>query len=164
MSAGSLAARRDLLALVLDALVPASDGFPAGSVALDHVLAMAAARLGSTRVVAADTDPEACAIAQENFLLNGFRDDASAPSVVHGGLERVVGPFDVILANLFPLALEEVRDSLAAQQAPRGALVLSGFSADQAASLSVLYTGAGYAEQSCRTFGEWAALVMRKVD
>ena len=43
MSAGSLAARRDLLALVLDALVPASDGFPAGSVALDHVLAMAAA-------------------------------------------------------------------------------------------------------------------------
>ena len=43
MSAVSLAARRDLLALVLDALVPASGGFPAGSVALDHVLAMAAA-------------------------------------------------------------------------------------------------------------------------
>jgi Gluconate 2-dehydrogenase subunit 3 len=39
----TLAARRDLLALVLDALVPASDGFPAGSVALDHVLAMGAA-------------------------------------------------------------------------------------------------------------------------
>ena len=43
MSASPLAARRDLLALVLDTLVPASDGFPAGSVALDHVLAMAAA-------------------------------------------------------------------------------------------------------------------------
>jgi len=43
MSAGSLAARRDLLALVLDTLVPAGDGFPGGAVALDHVLALAAA-------------------------------------------------------------------------------------------------------------------------
>jgi hypothetical protein len=40
----TVATRRDLLALVLDTLVPASDGFPgAGAVALDHVLAMAAA-------------------------------------------------------------------------------------------------------------------------
>jgi hypothetical protein len=39
----TLAARRDLLALVLSTLVPASGGFPgAGEVALDHVLAMAA--------------------------------------------------------------------------------------------------------------------------
>ena len=38
------AARRDLLTHVLDTLVPASDEFPvAGSVALDHVLAMARA-------------------------------------------------------------------------------------------------------------------------
>jgi hypothetical protein len=43
MSASSLAARRDLLALVLDALVPAGDNFPAGSVAIDHILAIAAA-------------------------------------------------------------------------------------------------------------------------
>jgi len=39
-----LAARQDLLALVLDVLVPASDGFPgAATVAVDHVLAVAAA-------------------------------------------------------------------------------------------------------------------------
>lgn len=40
----TLVAQRDLLALVLDVLVPASGGFPsAGAVALDHVLAVAAA-------------------------------------------------------------------------------------------------------------------------
>jgi hypothetical protein len=45
---GTLAARRELLALVLDTLVPASDGFPgAGAVALDHVLAVA---VGSAEV------------------------------------------------------------------------------------------------------------------
>ena len=42
----TLAARRDLLTHVLDTLVPASNGFPAaGSVALDHVLAMARASI-----------------------------------------------------------------------------------------------------------------------
>ena len=44
MTPGTLAPRRDLLALVLDTLVPASGEFPgAGAVALDHVLAIAAA-------------------------------------------------------------------------------------------------------------------------
>ena len=44
MTQGPLAARRDLLALVLDTLVPAGEGFPeSGALALDHVLAMAAA-------------------------------------------------------------------------------------------------------------------------
>ena len=44
MSRGALAERRDLLILVLDTLVPASAEFPgAGGVALDHVLAVAAA-------------------------------------------------------------------------------------------------------------------------
>ena len=44
MTPEPVAAGRDLLALVLDALVPAGAGFPgAGAVALDHVLAMAAA-------------------------------------------------------------------------------------------------------------------------
>lgn len=42
MSTGPLTARRDLLALVLDTLVPASEGFPGGAIALDHVLATAA--------------------------------------------------------------------------------------------------------------------------
>jgi hypothetical protein len=48
----TLAARRDLLALVLDALVPASGGFPgAGEVTVDHVLAMAAASADVERLV-----------------------------------------------------------------------------------------------------------------
>lgn len=44
MTRGALAAQRDLLTAVLDTLVPAGGDFPgAGAVALDHVLAMAAA-------------------------------------------------------------------------------------------------------------------------
>jgi hypothetical protein len=47
------AARRDLMTLVLDTLVPAGDGFPgAGAVAVDHVLAMAAASAGLDRLLA----------------------------------------------------------------------------------------------------------------
>jgi hypothetical protein len=48
----TLAARRDLLALVLDTLVPASGEFPgAGAVALDHVLAVAAASADAERLL-----------------------------------------------------------------------------------------------------------------
>jgi hypothetical protein len=44
MTRGQLATRRDLLAAILDTLVPADGGFPsAGEAALDHVLAIAAA-------------------------------------------------------------------------------------------------------------------------
>ena len=52
MTQETLGARRDVLALVLDALVPASAGFPgAGAVALDHVLAMAAASADVERLL-----------------------------------------------------------------------------------------------------------------
>jgi gluconate 2-dehydrogenase subunit 3-like protein len=48
----TVAAARGLLALVLDTLVPPSDGFPgAGAVALDHVLAMAAASADLERLL-----------------------------------------------------------------------------------------------------------------
>jgi hypothetical protein len=48
----TLAARRDLLTVVLDTLVPASGGFPgAGEVALDHVLAVAASSGDVERLV-----------------------------------------------------------------------------------------------------------------
>jgi len=44
MTGPQLAGRRDLLAVVLDALVPEDAGFPgAGAVAVDHLLAVAAA-------------------------------------------------------------------------------------------------------------------------
>ena len=50
---GRLAAQRELLAVVLDTLVPESGGFPgAGAVALDHVLAMAAASAEAERRLA----------------------------------------------------------------------------------------------------------------
>jgi hypothetical protein len=49
----SIAARRDLLARVLDTLVPPGEGFPgAGAAALDHVLARAAASADVARLLA----------------------------------------------------------------------------------------------------------------
>jgi len=53
VSGAAVAARRDLMTLVLDTLVPASDGFPgAGTVAVDHVQAMAAASADLDRLLA----------------------------------------------------------------------------------------------------------------
>ena len=52
MTPETLAARRDLLVPVLDALVPAGAGFPgAGQVAVDHVLAVAASSADVERLL-----------------------------------------------------------------------------------------------------------------
>ncbi len=52
MTPETVGARRALLAVVLDTLVPASDGFPgAGAAALDHVLGMAAASADLERLL-----------------------------------------------------------------------------------------------------------------
>ncbi len=54
MTGPILAARRGLLAAVLDVLVPAGDGFPgASAVALDHVLGVAAASPDLDRLLSA---------------------------------------------------------------------------------------------------------------
>jgi hypothetical protein len=57
VSPGGLAARRDLLVVVLDTLVPVAEGFPeSGALALDHVLAMAAASSETESLLSAVLD------------------------------------------------------------------------------------------------------------
>lgn len=126
------------------------------------ILAMAAARLGAARVVALDVDEEAAAIAAENLRLNDLPDATRSPAALAGTLDALTMRFDVILANLYPLALEEARSELSAHQPPAGTLVLSGFSREETETLSALYASVGYSEASRSALGEWGALVMRK--
>ena len=82
----TLAARRELLARVLDALIPEGRGFPAaGAVALDHVLARAAAsadlaaRLSGVLDAVAAAAPDFAALSVEAREATLRRVEASAP-------------------------------------------------------------------------------------
>ena len=97
------------------------------------ILAIAAALLGASRVVALESDPWATAAARENARENGVEDRVEVRDAEVGpGDLALLGPFDGIVANieagvLVPL-LEEFRLALS----PNGWLVLSGILATEA--------------------------------
>ncbi|MBM4285570.1 MAG: methyltransferase [Deltaproteobacteria bacterium] len=104
------------------------------------VLGLAAAALGTPRVVALDIAPQAVRAAWANAQGNGLDDSLR---VVQGSTECVRGPFDLVAANL-PF---EVQMELAAEverlTAAAGRLILSGFRDNQEQMLRELYRKGG---------------------
>lgn len=98
------------------------------------VLALAARQLGAHEVEAIDHDADALHSAAENLALNGAGDvvrlrlvglDAGANALA------ALGRFDLVVANLTGAALQRFAAALVARVAPPGALIVSGFEADE---------------------------------
>lgn len=90
------------------------------------VLAIAAAKLGASRVMAVDIDPQAVAVTHENSRANGVLVEASLPEALPAGR------YDVIVANILAQPLVELAPTLASL-AERGArLALAGILESQA--------------------------------
>ena len=104
----------------------------AGASVLDYgcgsgILAIAAARLGATRVIALDIDPEACRVARENAQQNGCD---FIEMVLPAALPA--GQFDVLVANILLNPLLALASQLADLVKPGGQIGLSGLLAEQA--------------------------------
>jgi ribosomal protein L11 methyltransferase len=122
------------------------------------VLAIAAARLGFSPVVAVDFDPAAVSAAAENAAVNGVsvqvrRHDLRVDPVL-------VAP--VVAANLLrPLLLAWARRLTGA---PAGAvpdhLIASGLLVDEADEVAGAFAGVGLRESERRESGDWAALLL----
>jgi ribosomal protein L11 methyltransferase len=104
----------------------------AGASVLDYgcgsgILAIAAARLGATRVIGLDIDPEACRVARENAQQNGCE---FIEMVLPAALPA--GQFDVLVANILLNPLLALASQLADLVKPGGQIGLSGLLAEQA--------------------------------
>jgi ribosomal protein L11 methyltransferase len=120
------------------------------------VLAIAAAKLGASSVVAFDEDPEAL----RNALENVARNDVSSRVDVH---EAELGTFrgnaaDVVVANLTGAVIQKSARRLAALVSPGGRLIVSGFSAAEAVPVTGALAGAVEQELS---EGDWGAALVR---
>lgn len=92
------------------------------------ILAVAAAALGASEVVAVDIDPAAGSVARENAEANGVEVDVRI-----GTVDAVDGSFDLIVANIGGLrVVEELASALVERCAPGGSVVVSGLLADTA--------------------------------
>jgi ribosomal protein L11 methyltransferase len=111
---------------------------PVGKTVLDYgcgsgILAIAAARMGATRVTGVDIDPHAVAAAAGNAEKNAVAvdfHDLSAP---------LVGDYDLVLANILANPLRMLAPVLSAHVRPGGSLAISGILEAQAAELGAIY-------------------------
>jgi ribosomal protein L11 methyltransferase len=122
------------------------------------ILAIAAARLGATRVLALDLEPCAVIEAQHNVALNGV---SSQVLVIQQPVESVAECFDVVLANLRPPTLVGLAGWVAAHLKPAGAMILSGFRPEEWAPVARAYGECGLALCWQAEKAGWAAAGMR---
>ncbi len=121
------------------------------------LLAIAAAKLGSRRVVATDRDPVAVAVARENAARNG-----GGVAVSGAALAKVDGPFDLVVANILANTLVELAPALARQVAPGGLALLSGIVEGQEEEVRAAFRPEGLVPAEEGRDHEWVLVRLRR--
>lgn len=127
------------------------------------VLAIAAARVLRTPVLASDIDPQAIAVARENARMN--RVAPLVRTVAAGGVGAAVirnRRYDLIFANILEAPLRQMSAPLSSLLAPGGRLILSGILSAQAAGVIAAYRRQHLRLATRFTLDGWVTLVMRR--
>jgi len=109
------------------------------------ILAIAAAKLGRTHILATDNDPIAVQIAAENMRLNGVAGSiatACAEGFASGEIAKAA-PFDLIIANILAGPLMEMAPDMKRALKQGGSLILSGILASQREAVLKAYETQG---------------------
>jgi len=124
------------------------------------ILALAAARLGATSVLALDNDPQAVAVARENVCLNGLE---AVVQVEDGSLDEApTAAFDLAMANISAAVIVELAPVLAEALRPGGVLIAAGFSAESAERVSAALARTGLLVERTPADGDWRAHIARR--
>ncbi len=97
------------------------------------ILALAAAKLGASEVVAIDLDSQALGACAANARANGVALQVALPDALPAG------PYDVIVANILAEPLIALAPLFAAQARPGARIALSGILESQAAEVAAVY-------------------------
>lgn len=120
------------------------------------IQALAAARLGASRVLALDTDPVAVKVARGNVRANSL----SRRITVRRGSLPVDGlPFDLVVANIVAQVIQELAVLLLAALKPGGVLIAGGITAEKLAGVETALRQAGGAVFRVLSEGEWRTVV-----
>lgn len=98
------------------------------------ILALAAIKLGATRAVGVDNDPQALVATADNAQRNGETIAVFMPQ------DEPVRAYPVVVANILAIALDALADTLAARTAPGGRIAMSGILAGQEDELLQRYS------------------------
>jgi ribosomal protein L11 methyltransferase len=126
------------------------------------VLAIAAARTGSTVALGTDIDGPSVRIANENAKLNR----ATARFVHASGLNdrrvRAKAPYDLVFANILAPPLVALAQDIKGALKPGGVAILSGLLRTQERRIVAAYVSRGFRLERRIHRDAWAALVLRR--
>lgn len=132
-----------------------------GSTVLDYgcgsgILAIACLLKGASSAVGVDLDPRALSASAANAERNGVGDDYVVLSAddVFGDLQ-----FDLVVANILPSVLVELRDVLTRHTRPKGFLLLGGILEEHGAEVESAYPSFVFEKQSR---DGWCLLIGRR--
>ena len=123
------------------------------------ILAVAAAKLGASEVLALDTEAAAVGFARETVSLNALAD---VVEVAQGSIESAAPLYDVVVANIFPKALIELAPELATAIRHAGVLITSGVVVTRARETANALCAAGFGLEKQHPRGNWVGMVFRK--
>jgi len=124
------------------------------------ILAIAAAMLGASRVIAVDIDPQALLASRENAQQNAVNDviETLTPEQLKAQYPQIEA--DLLLANILFNPLLMLASEFAGLLAPNGRLVASGILADQVDALMLHYTK-WFVPETTRSVDGWSLLQCR---
>ncbi|MCB2134646.1 MAG: 50S ribosomal protein L11 methyltransferase [Rhodobacteraceae bacterium] len=128
------------------------------------VLAMAAARIWDSAVIASDIDLVAVDVARANAAANGLADRIAcveAAGFAHPAL-AARAPFDLVFANILKGPLISLAPDVARHLVPGGYAILSGILTGQAEDVLAAYEDNGFSKRSRDDIGEWTTLVLER--
>jgi ribosomal protein L11 methyltransferase len=124
------------------------------------VLAIAASKLGASRVAAVDVDPDALTSARENLDLNHATHavELHLMDVAEHVKAPIAGGADVIAANLTGSLIERLAPLIARWLKPQGTLVASGFQVAEEEAVAGALRRAGLALVGHLAEDDWLAV------
>lgn len=123
------------------------------------ILAIYGAKLGASRVVALDVDPQAIRWAERNIQLNNLSGTIELSSMP---LENWEDRFSLLAANLTLGLILELLPHFSRVLNPSGWLILSGILRDQVGDLGEPLAEYGFSEKQALYQAEWACVVAQK--
>ena len=123
------------------------------------ILAIAAAKLGASYVLAFDVDDVAVDNARSNIEANGV---ANLVNVRHCTIDdigpRMAGSFDLVLVNISSRIVALMAEALKAQLKERGTLIVSGISSTNLGLVEDSLKNAGMADLKINRQGDWRSI------
>ena len=128
------------------------------------ILAIAAVKLGASRVDAVDIEPVAVRATVENASRNGVEGQIRVAEGTVGAGEPFDGsePYDIVLANIIARILIELADSLVAATKPAGTLILAGIIESREPDVVTKFQHHGFLVVSRRQEDDWVSLTLQR--